>query len=636
MSAKRVVASMAGLSSVARDERLERVQRLLVGVTALCTLAMSAWIAITPPATDYEVLYRAYPDAFWAVVSVGLMAAVVVFLVSAARRDGYWRVALLFVCVIYVLFNLLPVFRGWAMYGRNAADVLYHVHYTNEILRTDHIQPYNIYPVVHLLLAELRFVGLPVRAFSPLLSAFFNPVYLLGVYLLSRQFVRSNRVAVATLACAVPLLYSKFHHTLHPAIFSFMTFPAFLFLLVKYHDTRNRSYLGLVVLVASSFVFFHPVTSLYVVVALSVSLVVRRVYSRTLELSFDDKLEVGILGFVFVTWLVWYAHFELIRDYVRTSLGFTESSHSTVAQSYGVSQVNRAHSLQQLALGFVDKYGPIFLICGLAGVATVVAAVRFWRRRAEFSEVWLSSQFFVGAAMAVVTIVTYVIAYNPVRNSRYMILMATLLAGLLVYRLLTATVLDDEPTVATRDRLRQVALVGVVVLLLVAVPISVTNSYQLRQHMTFTERDGTDWFYDHYEPEGVAVSHDVSFKMGAYLGSGTTEEVFDSFGPRSPIPRYFGYGSNDSLRGVVNGTPTYLVTKEYDREYYESLKEFNQRRNVVYTNETVAELRADVAVNRIYANGGYAVWSVGRSENTTTASAAGALAPRPPRNLADA
>ena len=583
------------------------LQRFLVALIALCTIGISAWVLIIPPARSYEELYGAYPDAFWALFAVGFAAAVIVFVMSAIRDDEYWKLALTFVCVIYFLFNLLPLFRGWAMYGRGGADVLAHIGYAKTLLATNYLPANDFYPSVHVLLAEFRMFGVPFRTVSPMLSGFFSVVYLLGIYLLMQQLTGKKRIGVATLAIAVVPLYSKFQHSFHPAIFSFMMFPAYLYVFDRYRTTESMQYLGLTLLLSLVLIIFHPVTSIYALVALFVSIAARLLYGRVSRLSFDYRNDVPVLLFLATVWAIWYARFPGIREGLETAVSFGGGGPPSVASSYGGQQLAASHSLQQAALGFVDNYGPIFFVCTLAAIAALISLLRLWNGTSKLPEIWLSTQFTAGVVISLVTILTYVIAYHPVRNSRYMILMGTLLAGLLLYWLLHAGLLRER-------RLQRTAAVVVVVLLLATVPVATTNSYHSWTHMTHTEKDGTEWFYEHASPDNLAVSHGLSAKMQMYVrGSRYDTSRFVGFGDDSPMPRYFGYRTHDRVGQVVGETPTYIVTKEFDTEFYKALKKFVRKESIVYTEATLERLDRDPTVDKIYSNGDYTVRFVNES-----------------------
>ncbi|MWG36320.1 DUF6541 family protein [Halomarina oriensis] len=592
-----------------------QVQVGLLALVALCTIAVSLWAASSPPATDYETIYRAYPTAFWALVVTGLGAATVVFALSSVTSDGYWKVALLLVCLLYSVFLLLPLFRGWALYGRFSADVLAHIGFTSVVVESGHLSTIDYYPASHLLMAELELLGVPTRVVPTFLSALFTPLYIVGIYLFSRRLFDDHGVAVATLACAVPLFYTEFHHSFLPAIYSFLLVPVFFWTFLGYVETRRASLLAFTLALSAFVVLFHPVTALYVVVALFVAVFARWLYSVVRGGPVAVGPHLLVLVFIGVVWVAWFGQFTFITESLVEVLAFADSGGSTVADEYGADRVEQTRSLGQLVDGFVNLYGPIFLVCALAGFGGLVVALRFWRDEATSAEVWIAVQFLVGVVISVVSLFTYVVAFDPIRNSRYMILMATLLAGLFLYWLLVGETSGGPTLDSDRwGRARRVALVVSLVLLVAAVPVAAANSYDTRYHMTYSERDGASWLYQHETRDRLTVSHHVNDnKMLMY-----TQRTVD-YSPStvvgigeagSPVPKFFGYPSNDTLGETVGDESVYLVTKEYDTEYQLVQREFLRDELVVYDRATLDRLHGDFTADKLYTNDGYTVWLV--------------------------
>jgi hypothetical protein len=288
------------------------------------------------------------------------------------------------------------------------------------------------------------------------------------------------------------------------------------------------------------------------------------------------------------------------------AVGVAGSQGATVAQTYGAQRIASAPGLRQIVVPAIERYGPIFLVGAVASAAVLIVLDRTRNRTVTFPELWLSSQYMTGVVLAVFSIVTFtaLLAYNPIRNSRYALLIATMLAGLMIAWLLHSRMSGS----LTRQRFVTSIIVG---LLLLSVPVAVTNSYYPHMHLTHTEEDGTEWFYEHFEPNSNAVSHGVTVKMQLYVQGGQPARlVFSDIGSDSSIPRYLGYRTNDTLGETVGGEQTYLVTKTYDREFLNSLKPYLRSENTVYTERTLHRLEDDATANRVYANGGYTVWWV--------------------------
>lgn len=617
---------MSTMTTVRRGDR-PTLEKSLLLVLALSTATFALAAVLTPPASGYEgSLYAAYPLPFWGLLVVGLGAALLLFLLASFGESRRWVAGLVLLLLLYGVFLLLPIFRGYALYGRYFADVLTHLGIAGDIVDSGRLSGVDWYPVAHLLAAEFALLGVPLRWTQTLLTAFMTPVYVLGVFLLARKLLGNTRIGLVVLAVAVPLVYSKFHHTFHPAFFSFMLLPLFFVGFVGlYRSTGQRrvAYIVYAVLFGLTLVLFHPVTSMYVVAALVVSALVhglvrmagtsRRMSAlgaRIAQLNLDVSLQLKLAGGLAVLWAAWYLQFDRILDFAQSVFAaLTGNAPSeTVATAYGTEAV-AGLPLSKIVLGFLTEYGPIFLVLTLAALGML----SFLRRtlggsgnRLLLEESWLASQFVTGFGFAVVTLFAYVIAFNPVRNSRYMILMATPIAGLVVYRLLHH---------AGRSTVRRAATAFVVVLLVGASGVAVANTYQFNYHLTYGEEYGTTWVYDNRAAgdDVAAAAMHVSYKMQVYVeGEDHDTMRMRNFGSEYSIARGFGYDQYPSVGAQVGegGESWYIATKPYDLQSAAYLDERLRDDWQQYSATDLERLAVDSAVDRVYSNGGYDVWYV--------------------------
>ena len=598
------------LSAFATVTSTAWIRTILILTTCVCNAVVAVSLTTLPPASGYEgSIYAAYPPSLWAVFIAGLAAALLLILHSATVDDHYWRYGLAFTCSLYGLFHLLPLFRGWAMYGRGDSDVLSHIGVAREILRTGMIPANDWYPVVHVLIAELNGLGLRLDAVSSVLSAFFTPLYIVLMYLLGRQLLGSKKAGLAVLAWSVPLLYAEFHQTLHPAIFSFLLLPALLITVVgAYNSERTLPYVILLGSFGVLLLLFHPITTIHFVGMLCISLVTRYGYGRLTGRRIDSTVEAALVSGLTLGWLVWYLQFAEIRGYIqRVTMGAsgTGSSGGSVSVAAGIgSQIQDVQSAGQFVAGFLTDYGPLFFVSLLAGLAVLDALLwYFWTGNHSLEDTWLTLQFGAGAGITAVGLFVYIVAANPIRNSRYMILFGTLLAGAFLYRAL------DDRLALPSGRLAQVA---VLVLLLSSLGLSVMTTYQHNYHMTHAEERGTEWYYEHNAPATVGIAADVSYKMRSYIQGGEYGSAgFREFGSdTSPLERGFGYATHDSVGGAVGGFETYIATKPYDLEAPKQLHPSVRSEHTLYTERDLQRLRTDRSANRVYANGGYTLWHI--------------------------
>ena len=590
------------------------VRTLLLLVTGLCNGGVAVWLALTPPATGYEgSIYAVYPTSLWALFLLGLSAAILLVVRSAVVGGRDWIYGVAFICSLYALFHLLPLFRGWAMYGRGSADALAHLGTAKQISETGTIPAYDWYPAVHVLIAGLDMFGVRLEAVTSVLSAFFTPLYILSMYLLGRTILGNRKAGIAVLVWSVPLFYREYHHSLHPAIFSFLLLPVVVALLVgAYNSDRRRSHIALLAVFSLTLLLFHPITTIYLIGLLTLSLLVRAAYSRLADQSLSYSIEAVFAFGLTVGWFAWFLQFTQIQVFVGRVIG--SNSGSSGGESEGtepianslLGQLQGVGSIEQLVTGFVTNYGPQFVIGLLAGGA-VLSAVGWYLSTREYSaaETWLTAQFGAGVAITFVGVFFYIVASNPIRNARYMILFATLLAGVLLYR----SLVDRLPWSVGSGKAVQLVLV---VLLLSTAGLAVMTSYNDNYHLTHAEQQGSDWYYDYRSDEAVGVAADVSYKMREYSVGGDfgTSKFREFGGESSTLDRQFGYATHESVGTAVDGYETYIVTKPYDTEVPKYLDPSVRDQYTYYSESDLQRLGADRGADRIYANGGYTIWYV--------------------------
>jgi hypothetical protein len=132
--------------------------------------------------------------------------------------------------------------------------------------------------------------------------------------------------------------------------------------------------------------------------------------------------------------------------------------------------------------------------------------------------------------------------------------------------------------------------------------------------MTDAEYQGTEFTLRHHDLSVPLRSYAVSAKMQSYVMRpqylGDATPVLRVQGGRYSLSGALGYDENRTAAQSYG--PSYLMTKEYDTEFYKS-NTFNpvQRRAVfVYDESHVRRLARDPTVRKVYTNGGLKTWRV--------------------------
>ena len=588
-----------------------------LGIVAGAGIAVQCFFLLTvPPASGFETsVYEAYPAAQWMAFDATLVAAILLCLLAGVAETAHWRHGLGFLASNYALFFAIPVFRGYQLYGRGTADRLAHLGDIRALLQTGGIGT-DFYPLEHVLQAELILTTTLNRELISYLFPFaMTLLYILSVALLVRGLTGRRGAFAGGLAAASPLLFTYFHQTVHPSFMSFMLVPTFLYLLLGSFDrgrrTSVRSTLPSAIL-AAAIVTFHPMTTLLVIVlflsTVAFTYAFPLVSGRPLS-----KLSPLLAASIAIAWFTWNINFPGPRGLLRKILLVWIEG----GRSVGQSEINRAASVplstRELIVQFIDLYGAIFIYLIAASLICLGVLYRLRHDTDDFAGPYLASQFATGILVSLLFFGVYLIASNPIRISRYMITMAMLLVGVSLVRHLRW-----RPST-----FRRVVTVVMVLGIVSAAVLAGAATYRANNHMTEKEYQGSKFMLLHHDPSYAIRTYDMSDKMQFYtLGSASREVpgiVFQSGVPGYEIYPHLGYEENETAARSYGAS--YLVTKEYDLEFYRASTFTDEQREqvILYEPSDVARLSRDATAHKFYVNGGFTGWKV---ENETNASSA--------------
>jgi hypothetical protein len=660
--------------------RVAAVGRRLDGVTApraqrVVLLAGSAALAVqvyflvtVPPATGYEPsVVTPYPIAHWAAFLVTLAAVVLVSVGAAVRDTGYWRYAFGLLAGAYGIYLSLPIARGYALYGRGSSDQLFHLALVDDLVATGR-PPGVFYPHLHFLAAELVGFGIPLGGVQHLVAYAMTMLFVAGVVVFVRTLLDDPRGYPLGLAVATPLLLGEFHGQFHPAVLSFALVPILGAALERVRQTDSRRHALAAATFLFALVFLHPVTTVMAAVLVGSTALTGPLYRRVTGRGVR-RLRLTVALAVVPVAFVWYAGFERTQNALVRVLAAT----SVAPVGRQVDIVSGAElSTLEILRRFVELYGAQFVYFLLAGVC--VLAVAWWLLRGRpvpYADAYSAVQYGVGGALAATFMLVYLIAFNPIRVSRYLIVGSILVVAVVYGRRLLAgspqpdsatvrrglvppvTVEDPAPTLGPRPRprgrpsgsgsgsgsvstdgggarahtsaagghartgrgvvsaRRGPAALFLVALVVAAAGLGAFTAYQPNKHLTYGEEAGTAFTLQY--GDGTTVrGHALTLKHQLYVLGDRGEEF-----PR-PV---FGTTERHAIqRGLVEPGdtaldtygPTYLATSSYDLGWHTAAyyTPAQQAARVVYTEADLARLAADPTADRVYANDAYELWRV--------------------------
>lgn len=614
------------MRSLLREVNIDRALATTGFVSVFVALLV---IARTPPATGYELsIYYAYPAHFWLlfIASSACGIAILIRQAFAAQKSSWWLAGLCLVILSNSVFLGLPFFRGYAFFP--GGDAMNHVGRMKDIVATGHIGEENFYPLIHVLGVNLLDIaGLSYAAVTNFLFVFFTMMYLLNIYLLSTVVANHRGQALLITAFASPLVFSHLHTLVHPATMSIFMVP----LLLYFYHRRQKIPAGQVIstilslLLALVITFFHPITAIFAVgglLTINLSRVLSRRIARHKELRPQGSTvtardyTIPIAGLI--AFLIWHLPHPVIVGRLRSVRYFLLNGTHTPLFTKQVEMLAMAGlSTAQAIELFIARYGAIFLYGIIAGIAVLVAIRMSLGRKAqpEPSHFAYTALFIFAVAFSALSLFGYTGEYDPERISRFFLMVAPVVSGLVFYDLIAR---QNPSGSGVFGRGRRAAIGLITVLILAAGVLGTFNVYQspwvVQRNLDVSQMEisGTAWFSNHHDRRIV----------GAMRWPTHLEDLEDfNFGlesrpfPRAkldpePIPSHFGYDENSSIAETFDFQDRYLLICQWAIVFPTVLPENVRHKVPHYTEEDFARLRADPAAAQIYANREFVVWRV--------------------------
>lgn len=588
---------------MALTDRSTAIRRKTLALAGLVLVLGFTGIAnLIPPAPGYEIsLYQTYPWYYWVAVIGAVVIGLVLILEGAFDGevdDRYWQLGMFLVLLTYAFLLFAPYVRGYPVYGRG--DVLTHVGYVKSIAQTGSLGSVDIYPNIHLFVYTIAAAtGVPVMNVINLLSPLVTLVSLGAFYLLLTKLFDDQRTILFGTAFALLLIGTTAHMNPSPFAQSTLLVPFVLFLFFREQRSNSIAIRIAFVLSIFSMVFYHPLTTVFLLAVFAIYVVVKRLDPSD-RWPANPTVAVSITSVVFVTW--YYNFAGIIKRFESIFQVFVaESGGSTQLDTYSSTIEQTSPALIDILRIALFRYGISAILLGLATLYAVFALYLYlyrhdrpeWNR---FTATVLGSFVFFTVISIAFLVVDFTVTFG--RPLIYARLFATVLAGLFFY-LLWRTV-DDH---GVRRGVR-VGLYGTLVVLVVLATFSLYYSpltTQSNMQVTQMELDGTEWLFEHdtesYQIDQFGLSqrrfHDAHYGKRDYSSVIRFEET-------TPPP-HFNYTEHRTL-GQSYEENTYLMWTRLGRiTYQETFPDYEEHWR--YTPEDYDRLEYDPSVNRIYSNG---------------------------------
>lgn len=541
-------------------------------------------------------MYVYYPNTFWISLVISLILASYLFI--NANKRNHQIIGLILVFLNYFILLMLPLFKDYFIYGGAGADAFSHLGYIVDIETTHQIYTDNVYPINHLFMIDLNYIaGISLRDVTFIMPMLFSIIFPFSIYLLGNQmFNERKKIAFFTLFF-LPLFFNYYHLTIHPSFFSFFMIPYLLYFYIKAKENFSRA-LFLSMILIFTIVYFHPITSFYLIIVISTFFILNRLFYK---IDKENMIVGSILIFLVISFLMWfftndgmkYPIIGIVRSF------FFDNDRSSIANQYTNIISIADFTLFQLLHVIIVRYG-FYLF---EGTFFLVILYQMKKKREKIKFDLLSFNLLVLLIPAFVVslgmILVYSIIINPVRASMLFFFVIVLFNAYLFTRMYNII----------HKKLRKGLIVAGLIIIIFGVftvyPSPIT--YQQNKQYTYSDFSGSVWIEANREVNNTVFS-DYGFKLirinhytyGVKGGSGNIIN-------EEPIPSNFGINSTFT-NGIYQDNSYYILT--YEGEIAHRIYPDNLRLKATkYSSEYYLAFVDRNNINSIYSNGYFEVLS---------------------------
>lgn len=274
-------------------------------------------------ATSYEFsIYDAYPWYFWVFFLSAVVCGQAVILGSAITRSekNYWLFGLVAILISNAILLFLPIIREYYIYGD--ADVLTHIGYMNDILRTSSIGG-NHYPIDHLLGVTIHLLsGLSLPAIIHIIPPLFSFFFILSMYFVGKAIFLNKYERMILVLLASILMFGNWNVNFTPNSQAIFLVPLILYLAFKiYYGVNTNKFYILLLLLSSLIVFYHPLVTIMVILILCLMQVMEYFLERYQNSGSKKVNYTYTIFFMVALFSIWSSYLIMATDLMLPILG---------------------------------------------------------------------------------------------------------------------------------------------------------------------------------------------------------------------------------------------------------------------------------------------------------------------------
>ncbi|WP_048065327.1 hypothetical protein [Methanosarcina acetivorans] len=545
-------------------------------------------------------IYDSTPLIVWVGLIFGVMGGLFIIINQAYseqyKHSNFWVIGFFILILSRIIFLYIPYIRGYYSWR---GDNITQLGAIKDILSIGHIPSDNVYPITHILVTEIISVsGLPIEFVVNHSTAFFSAFYVVLMFLLSSAVFSTKKERLFSVAAIGCVLFDGYNIYLMPNGWSLLYLPIFLYFYFKYLSGECSFQFNLLfVIILVLYPFFHPVSSVVIIVTLVVIGITNYLIKlfETKKITFKSifyHIPLNTLLVELVILVPWILSFQKFNLNIRTF-------YHSIAKGTGPSAITQmGNTLDKINVNGFEFLKLLFKTMGDELIFLILAFISFIlllrnhneRKNNEKVVLVLALMFSIGLIYLsyLFNIIPGLRLIGSDRLVSYLVLFSPIPVGFTLNHLFNMKI--------------NIASVICLIIILMASIISIFSLYPSpyvimpNNEITKMDMSGAEWLISYYNPSigTTQIMSPVYRFANGILGIVNSTQ----FKHREPqVPDHFNYTHSIYL-GESFATDKYFMVTMFDRVVYVSVWKVVDR----FNDEDFEKLNTDLSVDKIYSN----------------------------------
>lgn len=600
----------------------------IIAAFSFLPLLLAVALIVKSPIARYSLsIYTATPSITWFLLIISIICGCIFIFYHFCKGlngEKWWQVGILLIVTSNLIVALLPYMLGYLF--TCSGDNLSHLGDVKFILQAGTSTLNDVYPIIHVLIAQLCIIlSISSETMMNFIGPLFYLLFILFTFILSNKLLSKPAAIMATMASTV--LFCYYYNQVFPMGFVFIIFPLAFYLYFKYMVEKSANTLTLFIILAVLTVFFHPVASFMLLVALIVmefsKFFIKKVpfikITPIFSSSIDSKVSFALPFILIVVLALWvWKNYSVWNDSILSVASwfvselFVKPMTVRAAESFNILGLTYA----EIVALFIKMYGHYFIYGILSLYALAIIRGKLYSPQSKNYSLFLYSVFFL--LTAAICFVDFFRPLTTLSSGRMLHLLPALfptLVGVAFYKIFGKIKNNNLMRTFTLTHIckrKAWRLVGVGTILITCSSIGFFSIYpspyiyQPYWGVSNAEFQGASWFLEGVTSGKVVVLGASSLYRytDALWGGQKTTPAYQN--TSEIIPDHFNYAQSETLSESFNGDRYLLSRKTYIISVYTDLYPQVTRFNT----DDFAKLNVDHSVDKLFENGEMEIWHI--------------------------